>query len=327
MTALIKVLTTPLTRPLTTRWGIMVLALLLDGIFGDLPNRWHPVAWMGTAIIATRRHAPHGGAAAQFAYGASVTFIGATLIAALGTALTRLCQRLPRPLNWLAEALLLKQTVALAGLGRAAAAVYTPLAHGDEGEARHQLSWHLVSRDTATLDTPRIAAATIESVAENSSDGVVAPLVYYAVVGLPGALAYRWLNTIDSLWGYRDPAREWLGKAGARTDDVVNWLPARITALLLLAAAHWSGQSGQTWRIWRRDADLTASPNAGQPMSAMAGALGVELEKVGHYQLGAGLPLPTAHDIPRAVTLMRAAVVLGMGLSGLLFLIRHKSAR
>ena len=85
----------------------------------------------------------------------------------------------------------------------------------------------MVSRDTRTLDTPRIAAATIESVAENSSDGVIAPLYYYALAGLPGALVYRWLNTVDSLWGYRDPSREWLGKVGARADDLANWLPAR----------------------------------------------------------------------------------------------------
>lgn len=318
------VLSKLLKRQLPKRWGIMALALLLDACFGDLPNRWHPVAWMGTAIAATRGHAPTTGASAQFAYGAAVALGGATIVAALGTALTRISQRLPRPLNWLVEAFLLKQTVALTGLARAAEAVYTPLAIGDEDAARHQLSWHLVSRATATLDTPRIAAATIESVAENSSDGVVAPLFAYALMGLPGALAYRWLNTVDSLWGYRDPAREWLGKAGARTDDVTNWLPARLTALLLLAA---TARRGQAWRIWRRDAHLTASPNAGHPMSAMAGALGVELEKQDHYRLGAGLALPTPQDIPRAVTLMRAAVVVGMGMSGLLLLLRHKSAR
>ncbi len=151
--------------------------------------------------------------------------------------LVRFCRRLPQPLGWLVEAVLLKQTVALHGLARAAQAVYRPLMVDDEVEARRQLSWHLVSRDTATLDTPRIAAATIESVAENSSDGVIAPLFYYAALGLPGAFVYRWLNTVDSLWGYRDPAREWLGKSGARADDVANWVPARLTAVLLMAAA------------------------------------------------------------------------------------------
>jgi adenosylcobinamide-phosphate synthase len=294
----------------------MALALLLDSILGDLPNRWHPVAWMGTTIATARRHAPATGATAQFVYGATVVLSGVLLVGALGQALARLCQHMPRPLGWLLEAALLKQTVALHGLAHAANAVYTPLAVGDEEEARRQLSWHLVSRDTSKLDVARIAAATIESVAENSSDGVIAPLFYYAALGLPGALVYRWLNTVDSLWGYRDPARKWLGKAGARADDVANWLPARLTALLLMAAAWLVAEPGQAWRIWRRDAHLTASPNAGQPMSAMAGALEVELEKVGHYQLGAGLALPEADDIPRAVTLMRGAVVVGMVVGG-----------
>jgi adenosylcobinamide-phosphate synthase len=303
----------------------MLLALLLDGIFGDLPNRWHPVAWIGTAIHAMRRYAPATGASAQFLYGAAVTLSGAILVAALGRALTRLCRQVPPPLDWLIEAMMLKQTVALRGLAHAAHQVYAPLQAGDESEARRQLCWHLVSRDTTTLDAPRIAAATIESVAENSSDGVIAPLFTYALVGLPGALCYRWLNTVDSLWGYRDPAREWLGKAGARADDVANWLPARLTALLLIAAACLRGRAGQAWRIWRRDAHLTASPNAGQPMSAMAGALEVELEKIGHYQLGIGLALPSAADIPRAVTLMRTAVAIGMALGGVLLLARQTS--
>jgi adenosylcobinamide-phosphate synthase len=226
-------------------------------------------------------------------------------------------------LGWIAEAALLKQTVALRGLTHAAQAVAIPLAAGDEGEARRQLSWHLVSRETATLDPARIAAATIESVAENSSDGVIAPLFYYAAVGLPAALVYRWLNTVDSLWGYRDLEREWLGKAGARADDMANWLPARLTALLLMATAWLSGTPGQTWHIWRRDAHLTASPNAGHPMSAMAGALEVELEKVGYYRLGAGLALPRVEDIARAVALMRGAVVVGMVVSAVF--LRDKS--
>ena len=239
-----------------------------------------------------------------------------------GHMLARLCRELPQPLSWCAEAMLLKQTVAMRGLAAAAQSVYTPLAAGDEEEARHQLAWHLVSRDTTRLAGPAIAAATIESVAENCSDGVIAPLFYYALLGLPGAWVYRWLNTVDSLWGYRDPDREWLGKAGARADDAANWLPARLTASLLIVAAARHGRAMHAWRIWQRDAQLTASPNAGQPMSAMAGALEVELEKHHHYRLGAGFKLPQAGDIPTAVALMRFAVAAGMGLSGL-FLMTH----
>jgi adenosylcobinamide-phosphate synthase len=312
------------TPKLVHRWGVMVLALLLDHAFGDLPNRWHPVAWMGALISFARRYAPNRGSAAQFLYGATVVLSGALLTGVVGQGTTSVCGLLPRPFSWLLEAFLLKQTVALHGLAHAAEAVATPLALGDEIEARHQLSWHLVSRDTSALDATRIAAATIESVAENASDGVIAPLVTYVAMGLPGAFVYRWLNTVDALWGYRDPAREWLGKAGARADDVANLVPARLTAALLLAAAAlFRGKSGQAWRVWQRDAHLTASPNAGHPMSAMAGALGVELEKVGHYRLGEGLTPPNVDDIHQAVTLIRAATVVGVVLSGVVSWIWH----
>jgi len=150
------------------------------------------------------------------------------------------------------------------------------------------VSWRLVSRDTATLSATQVSAATIESVAENLSDSVVAPLLYYAVGGLPAAFGYRFANTADAMVGYRDEVYEWLGKAPARLDDLFNLVPARLAAALIVAAAPLTGESaGRAWRIWRRDAGKTASPNAGHPMSAMAGALDVELEKVGHYRLGA----------------------------------------
>jgi adenosylcobinamide-phosphate synthase len=140
-------------------------------------------------------------------------------------------------------------------------------------------------------------------------------LLYYALGGLPAALAYRFVNTTDAMLGYRDPAHEWLGKAPARLDDLANLLPARLTAgLITLAAALVGDDAGGAWRIWRRDARKTASPNAGHPMSAMAGALGVELEKVDHYRLGAGGRSPAPGDISRAVRLVRVVLALVAGL-------------
>lgn len=298
---------------------VILLALLIDLIFGDPPNRFHPVAWMGSVIGWARRHAPTAGHRAQFLYGAGLVGGGALLVAGSGwllaRGLERLPQRLPQRLPWwlrlLGEALLLKTTLALHGLSAAANAVYQPLQNDNLVAARRQLSWHLVSRDTSTLSAAQVAAATIESVAENASDGVIAPLVFYTVGGLPAALAYRFVNTADAMLGYRDPQREWLGKATARLDDGLNLVPARLTAVLLIAATWLTGNdAGRAWRIWRRDAHQTASPNAGQPMSAMAGALGVALEKVGHYNLGAGQRAPVAADIPHSVWLMQVAVGL-----------------
>jgi adenosylcobinamide-phosphate synthase len=190
-------------------------------------------------------------------------------------------------------------------------------------QARHLLGWHLVSRDTAALSASEVAAATIESVAENASDSLVAPLFYYAIGGLPGALLYRLINTADAMLGYRDEEREWLGKIPARLDDVVNVVPARLTAWLIVAVAFlYRYDRRQTWHIWRRDARQTASPNAGHPMSAMAGALGVELVKIGHYRLGDGLKPPVHTDIERAITILYGIAVLMLVLSSSFILLK-----
>jgi adenosylcobinamide-phosphate synthase len=162
-----------------------------------------------------------------------------------------------------------------------------------------------------------VAAAAVESLAENLGDSVVAPLCYYAIGGLPGAVAYRAVNTLDSMIGYRG-RYEWLGKAGARLDDVLNLLPSRLAVLLIVGAAAVVGEDARgAWRVARRDARLTAGPNAGWPMAAMAGALGVELEKVGHYRLGAGGAAADATAIERADRVIAvaalAAAVLACG--------------
>lgn len=295
---------------LSNALGTILLALLLDHVFGDPPNRLHPVAWMGSALAWAHRHAPKAGHRAQFLYGVGLVSGGTLLVAGSGWLLAWGLQRLPWWLRLPGEALLLKTTLALRGLSRAATAVYEPLVRDNLPDARRQLSWHLVSRDTSTLTAAQVAAATIESVAENTSDGVIAPLCFYVVGGLPAALAYRFVNTADAMLGYRDPQREWLGKASARLDDGLNLLPARLTALLFVLAAWLTGSDAhRAWMIWRRDARQTASPNAGHPMSAMAGALGVALEKVEHYNLGAGQRRPTAADIPHSVWLMQIAVL------------------
>ena len=292
-------------------WG----ALLLDILLGDPPNRWHPVAWMGSLIYRLRKAAPDSG---KFVYGGLITFGGGAFVWTVGSAIRQLYRRLPEPFAWVIEAALLKTTISLHGLYNAAGEVEAALCNDDLSEARRLLSWHLVSRDTSALDEAQIAAATIESVAENTSDGTIAPLVWYTLGGFPAALTYRYLQTCDSILGYHDPEREWLGKIPARTDDVLNLLPARLTAWLFVALRP------RAWSTWRRDAASTASPNAGHPMSAMAGALDVELEKVGHYCLNAGHRLPQVDDIRHARRLMVAAVGL-FALAGLLLKEHHDS--
>ena len=268
---------------------------------------------MGKLIAAGRQYAPQKGNQAQFAYGAFLTLAGCSFFAAIGALLERLIERMPAPLGWLVQALTLKATFSLSGLDRAARDVQAALEEENLDGARQAVSWHLVSRDTSNLDESQVAAATVESVAENASDGVIAPLLFYTLGGLPAALAYRFANTADSMLGYRDPAREWLGKFPARFDDLLNFVPARLTGLLIVLVSPFQGGSmAKSWRIMRRDAPTTDSPNAGYPMSAMAGALNVELEKVGQYKLGRGQRQPRTEDIKKARRLLAFASGLAL---------------
>lgn len=286
------------------RSRILAMALLLDVTLSEPPSRWHPVVWFGSLIAALRRRAPKRGRLGSLLYGGAISAGGMALVWTVTTLACRIVRKLPFPLDTLAEAWLLKTTFSARGLNRAALEVETALRAGHLAEARRLLSRHLVSRDTAQLNEALVTAAAIESVAENTSDGIIAPLLAYSVGGLPAALAYRYVNTGDSILGYRDAEREWLGKIPARADDVLNLIPSRLTALLFVLLRP------RAWAIWRRDARLTVSPNAGQPMSAMAGALDVELEKVAHYRLNAGARLPNVDDLRQARRLMLAAVAL-----------------
>lgn len=307
-----------------TLWGSMALAVGLDLALGDPPNRWHPVAWVGSSLLTARRVLPKAGRLVPWLAGLGVMVVGISTALAVGWGIERGLKTLPNPLAIITEAVALKLTFSIRGLARAARQVADALRRVDLPEARRLASWHLVGRATADLDAPRVAAAAIESVAENASDGVVAPLLCFAVGGLPLAFAYRVANTADSVLGHRDRSLEWLGKVPARLDDLLNLAPSRLTALgFVLAAPGVGGRWTQAARIWRRDRGTTASPNAGHPMAAAAGALGVELEKVDHYRLGAGLREPDAGDIDRAVRLLFVMLAV---LAGPLALIRLGTA-
>jgi adenosylcobinamide-phosphate synthase len=296
------------------RWlCVLCVASILDGVVGEPPTAWHPVAWMGRAIALFRSQAPIRGRWLPLLSGGAWMVVGIASVLVLTLLLLVGLRWLPWPLAVLAEAYLFKTTFSVRGLLAAGRSVESPLAAGDLPEARRLLAWHLVSRDTSPLDGSQVAAAAIESLAENTSDSCIAPWLYYAVGGVPAAMAYRFINTCDAMLGYRDAEREWLGKIPARTDDVANFLPARATALLMVLAACLPGYSArQAWVVLRRDRKLTASPNAGHPMSAAAGALQVELEKVGHYCLGRGARAPVAADILRMRRLLLATTLAGL---------------
>jgi adenosylcobinamide-phosphate synthase len=266
---------------------VLAAAVLWDLARGEPPAALHPVVWMGGVARALERRVRWGSRTGELLQGAAI----AAMVPALFAAGAGLVLAAPWPLRLPLSVWLLKSSFAVRALGAAGRTVRVALAAGDLANARRALG-SLCSRDASALGEAEVAAGAVESIAENTCDSVVAPLLFYACLGLPGAVAYRAVNTLDALIGYHG-RYEYLGKASARLDDLLNLVPARASAgLLLLAGAVSGGDLAHCARILARDRARTASPNAGWSMAAMAGLLRVRLEKRGHYALG---------DVGRAV--------------------------
>jgi adenosylcobinamide-phosphate synthase len=286
----------------------MGIAAALDLTLGELPNRYHPVAWFGRGIGYAERRLPQATEKQRWRSGLALTgmFGGEAVI--IGLVAPRVVRWFPGPLSILAEALLLKQAFAIRALFEHTKTVERHLRTGDIETARWAAG-RMVSRDTAGLPAVGLASAAIESLAENTSDSIVAPILWYALLGLPAAFAYRAANTLDAIVGY--PGKESFGTPSARLDDLLNLAPARLTGALIVAAS--SGRL-RTYTGMLRDAQKTPSPNAGWPMAAAAHALGIRLEKRGHHVLNEPGRLPCAEDIAAARMLMSRALVVGAGL-------------
>jgi len=266
---------------------------------------------MGAAVSLGRRALCVGSPVRLLVAGAALTIVVA-VAAAMAGALVTLLARAAGGAGVVIEALALTTMLSLRDLVRAARRVQAALRGGDLEGARTAVGRDLVSRPTARLGAGQVAAATIESVAENLTDSVLAPVAFYLAFGLPGAFAYRAVNTADSMIGYRHGTLEHFGKGAARLDDALNFIPARLAALAIVGAAALAGADvGRAWRTMLDHHARTASPNAGWTMAAMAGALGVQLEKPQHYILGQGLQ-PTVEDISTAVRIVVIAAVVAM---------------
>lgn len=304
--------------------GAMLIALAIDAALGwpDLLYRriGHPVTWIG-ALIAMLERALNRTA---WSHGAR-RLLGALATALVILAATGLAAGLQRllPDSWigtLAAGVLAWPLVAARSLHAHVLAVARPLADDDIGAARHAVSM-IVGRDPAQLDAPAIARAATESLAENTSDGITAPLFWGAVAGLPGIAAYKAINTLDSMIGHRTDRYAAYGWAAARIDDLANLIPARLTGLLLALLA----PSRTALACMARDAGKHRSPNAGWPEAAMAGALGIRLSGPRVYGdrtsnepwINAAAPDPAPPDLLRALALYRRAVVFMAALLGL----------
>jgi adenosylcobinamide-phosphate synthase len=306
---------------LAPRVSVLGLAFALDALFGEPRDAWHPVAWIGRVANVFVRRALGSGPRRELAAGAALALLLPLGCALIGAAIVIGLARAP----WLAlcvQALLLKASFALRALIGAGVRVARELQAGRVDAAREGLR-SLCSRDPAQLDAPLVAAAAVESLAENASDSVVAPLFYYACFGLPGALFYRAVNTLDAMIGYHG-RYEYLGKTAARLDDALNLVPARLTAGLLLIAGLLHGRdAAHGVRVMLNDGARTESPNAGRPMAAMAGLLRVTLEKPGQYRLGdcgASADAVSIHAASRIVALGAcldvALLALAIGVGG-----------
>ena len=299
-----------------------LLALAVDWWLGEPPVAWHPVVWMGQALQwSGDRLAPASPVARDFKVFWRSALVWCALVAIV-LIVSGLAQHLVLMLHGLLAAallaLLLKPLLAWRMLHDEVLAVEVALGQSLPA-GRAQLA-RLVSRDVSALTAVQVRESAIESLAENLNDSVVAPLFWFALLGLPGAALYRFANTADAMWGYPGMRGgrywQWAGKWAARADDVLSWLPARLTALLLWAAA----LGAVRWRDVRTQARVTPSPNGGWPMGAMALALGVRLSKPGVYVLNAAGRVVLAGDAERALRLAARAIaalvmlaVLGLG--------------
>ncbi|WP_020611219.1 adenosylcobinamide-phosphate synthase CbiB [Sediminispirochaeta bajacaliforniensis] len=297
---------------------ILAGALLYDLLWGDPPNRFHPVAWMGRLISRLWQHRPKQGKLLLFSYGALMTICGALLFSLP----LLLLQRIPVLPSFVLSIVLLKMSFSLTILLRTGGKIARALEAGDLASARKLTAFHLVSRDTSELEESELCGAVVESLAENLTDSFTSPLLYYLLAGLPGAFAFRYINTSDAMLGYRTGDFEFGGKWAARCDDLLNFIPARLTALLIILAGsimpirslHEKKGNGARGKnpltslfAWQ---NATESPNAGWTMGAAAAILGLRLEKRGHYVINSEGRPPEPADIRCCIRLVRKSALL-----------------
>jgi len=301
--------------------GIVIVgfALLLDFLIGDPKTKYHPTAWIGKLIAVlvpfSRNNSPKkelfGGILIVFA----VVAIVSTLLVVLDFGISLLTiDVISLVVSIVVGSILLKTTIAIRGMQKHALSVVDALEKDDLDSARNHLSM-IVKRNTKHLDKNHISSAVLESVSENTVDGITGPLFYYAIFGLPGAFVYRAINTIDSMVGYKTSLFRNIGWFGANCDTILNYIPSRLTGLVMILSALILGYNWkESFYIMRRDGKKLESPNAGFPIAALAGALGTKLEKINYYAVGDGNIEFTKSHIISAIRLMKVSSILFCGL-------------
>jgi adenosylcobinamide-phosphate synthase len=291
--------------------GIIVIALAIDFLLGEPPRKIHPTRWMGNVIYWIDKRIPRGRPRIEKLSGILLAVFVISIFFISTIIVLYFVKLFLGKIAWmLLSAYLFKCTFALNDMEKHVHPITDELMNENLNGARQQVS-RIVGRDVRKLDKPHILSATVESVAESIPDGFFSPLIFFAFFGVPGAIFYRTINTLDSMVGYKTEKHINVGWFSARLDDLANWFSARISVPFVALA---SKLLGADWRsclkIARRDHKKTMSPNGGWPMAAMAGALNTRLEKIGYHRLGEEYQFPGFEETDKSIKIMKASSIL-----------------
>ena len=299
--------------------SIIGFAILIDLIFGDPKNRYHPTAWIGTLIAKLTPIVKHQNSIFEKIGGILIIIIISSIVILLllsldfGISLI-FTDYISLVVSVLVGIMLLKSTIAIRGMEKHAINVLESLENNNLNMARNHLSM-IVKRNTTNLDKNHVLSGVLESISENTVDGITGPMFYYAFFGLPGAFFYRIVNTADSMIGYKNDLFKNLGWFTATCDTILNYIPSRLTGLMMIiSAAILHNNWRHSYKIMMRDGKKTESPNAGYPMAALAGALETKFEKINHYKLGDGEIILTKQHVISAINIMKLTSVLFFGI-------------
>ena len=299
--------------------AIIGFAILIDLILGDPKNRYHPTAWIGTFIAKLTTITKNQNSTFEKIGGIIMIITISSLVILLlsglnfGISLISV-DYISLILSVVIGALLLKTTIAIRGMEKHAISVLDSLESNDLDLARNYLSM-IVKRNTTKLDKNHVLSGVLESISENTVDGITGPMFYYAFFGLFGAFVYRIINTADSMVGYKNDIFKNLGWFTAKCDTILNYIPSRLTGLMMvISAAILKNNWRNSYKVMIRDGKKTESPNAGYPMAALAGALETKFEKINHYKLGDGEITLTRDHVLSAIKIMKLTSILFFGI-------------
>ena len=299
--------------------AIIFFALTIDFTLGDPKNKFHPTAWLGSLIAKITPSLKNSSNTLEKLGGIILIIISSAIVASLIILLDVGINMITTDylsiiISIIVGGILLKTTIAIKGMEKHALAVVNSLENNNIVSARNNLSM-IVKRNTKDLDKNHVFSGVVESISENTVDGITGPLFYFGLFGLPGAFVYRVINTADSMIGYKTNIFKNIGWFAANCDTILNYIPSRLTGFVMIFSAMILGYDWKrSYKIMIRDGGKTQSPNAGYPMAAIAGALGTRFEKIDHYFLGDGKVSFSKEHVKSTITLMKVTSIIFCGI-------------